>query len=366
MKIIISQEQFTKLTESELKEAVGVPEHIVSTAINIYDKMVSKLEKENKPLKEIENEKLTLTGQFPIGDIVVKKINIDFNFEKMPKGSEREWISAAHYSLSKLLPKLVFKTANKKTEINMGFRIALNEKDKNKDFITFLKNSRNSLIPTVAHEIQHAYFEKKSQYEPLKKRADYQALSKFNIPFIKPINEFIFNSYYIHAIENIVRPTELAAHMELQGITRKDFLDFFMNSDIVKVLKEAREFTYQNLRDDLIAYTDVIKSILTMAGINPDGMSDNELVDEMLRLTLINLSNTKGDIMKQILTTHTIEIIFGFTGEKHEFFKKYIKYVTKSGDNYESFFKSEEKNFHQVSNEMIKKLSKLYSIAKEN
>lgn len=366
MKIIISQRQYKKLTEGELKEAVGVPEYIISTAIKIFDKMVAKLKKENKSLDEIQNEKLIITGQFPMGDIVVRKIIIDFEFLKLPAGTEREWMSATHHSLSKLLPKLVFQTANKKSEIKIGFSIAMNEEDGNKELIDFLNQSKKVLIPTVAHEIKHSYFEKKSQYEPLKKRVSYQALQNLRLPMIQPINDFLFHSYFIHAVENVVRPTELAAHMEMQGITRKKFLEFFMNSDIVKMLKEIKDFSYQNLRDDLIAYTDVIKKLLSKIGVDTEGMSEEELVNQILRLTLVNLTNMRGNTMKSLLTTSPVEMIFGFMGDKEEFFDRYINYITKFGENYEQFFKSEENEFHKIADQMIKKLSKLYSLAKKD
>ena len=40
--------------------------------------------------------------------------------------------------------------------------------------------------------------------------------------------------------------------------------------------------------------------------------------------------------------------------------------ITKFGEKYEAFFKSEEKRFNYVATKMIKKISKVYSLAKKD
>lgn len=317
-------------------------------------------------LKKLDSKNLELTGMFPIGDITVRKINVDFNFQEVPDLQEMDFIGATQRSLSKLLPNFVFKTANKKTEIEIGFRIAVPSDSKVKDLIYFMNENRNDIITTLSHEIQHSYFSKKSKYEPVARRAGYEALTKFGFAMIQPLNDFLYHSYFIHEIENIVRPTELATRMELEGVTRSQFLDFLKKTEAYGHLNDIRNFTYEKLKSDLTSYTSLIKTLLTKLNIDTDDMSDEQMIDETLRLFLVNLTNMKGDTMKKILTTDPFEIMFGFSGEKEKFFDRYIRYITKFGEDYEAFFRNEEKRLPKIAQQVIKKLGKVYSLAKKD
>lgn len=366
MKIVISEKQYLRLKEAELEEAVGVPEYIISTAQKLYEKLLKRLKKYQGTIEELENDKLEIEGKFPISDITVKKIIVDFSIVKLPPPQEREIAGAQHHSVSKLLDKFVFKSVNKKTEIKMGFIVAVTEQDSVSDIYDLFEERREQMIPTIAHELKHAFFEKKSKYENLYKRADYSVRTDMNIGFLEPLNDFFYDSYYIHAIENVVRPTELATQMELKGITREKFLEFFNNSEIVQKLKKIREFTYEGMREELLRYTGVIKPFLEKIGADTEGKDDEELVDEVLRIALVNFINRRGDKMKDILTTNFVEQMFGFRGDKEKFFDRYINYIMKFGQDFESFFKSEEKKLRNTADSVLKKLAKLYSLAKHN
>ena len=59
-------------------------------------------------------------------------------------------------------------------------------------------------------------------------------------------------------------------------------------------------------------------------------------------------------------------MMFGFTGKKDEFFKKYLQRLEKYYGDFEKYFKYEEKMFNFVATKMIKKISKVYSMAKND
>ena len=263
MKFIILESQYNRIFEAEMEEAVGVPEHIIPTSIKIFKKLMAELSDKKGSLQKLEKEKLILNGMFPIGDITVRKIIVDFSFREIPDLQELDFIGATQRSLSRLLPNFVFKTANKKSEIEIGFQIAVPNNSKVKDLISFLNEKKNSVITTLSHEIQHSYFGKKSKYEPVVRRSGYEALTKFSFAMIEPLNDFLFHAYYIHEIENIVRPTELATMMELEGVTRSQFLDFLKKTDAYGHLNDIRNFTYEKLRKDLERYSPLIKILLT-------------------------------------------------------------------------------------------------------
>jgi len=58
--------------------------------------------------------------------------------------------------------------------------------------------------------------------------------------------------------------------------------------------------------------------------------------------------------------------MFGFEGDKDKFFRKYVAQTTKFKDDYDAYFRNEEKYFHRVATMMIKKLAKLYAMAKNS
>jgi hypothetical protein len=180
------------------------------------------------------------------------------------------------------------------------------------------------------------------------------------------LNDFLFYSYFIHSIENVVRPTEVASELKSDNISKKDFLKFLINSETYKNLKNAQNFTYEGLKESLYQYIPNIKQQMDEEDFDYEGMSDNEIIDLILKIFLINLSNWKGDEMYKRLISNPLEMILGFKGEKDKFFRRFIGYIQKFGDNYEKFFKTEEKRFHFVATKMIKKISKLYDMAKNN
>jgi hypothetical protein len=63
-----------------------------------------------------------------------------------------------------------------------------------------------------------------------------------------------------------------------------------------------------------------------------------------------------------MLTTNFFEAFMGLSGDKEELFKKIIKKASKFENNVENFYLYEEKNFKTVSREVMKKISKLYSL----
>ena len=69
--------------------------------------------------------------------------------------------------------------------------------------------------------------------------------------------------------------------------------------------------------------------------------------------------------MKSFLTQNYMEELFGFSGGKEKYFKKYLNSIGRFGDDYEKFFKYEISQTRNICLKMTKKLSKLYSLLKE-
>jgi hypothetical protein len=68
---------------------------------------------------------------------------------------------------------------------------------------------------------------------------------------------------------------------------------------------------------------------------------------------------------KSLMTNNFFEDMMGFRGEKDVLFKKIVKSVIKFESNIKNFYLYEEQKFKYISGMMMKKLSKLYSMAKD-
>ena len=89
-------------------------------------------------------------------------------------------------------------------------------------------------------------------------------------------------------------------------------------------------------------------------------MTDNEKVDEILRLFVFNFSDKKFQTYVRFLTETMSEDIFGLQGKKLKWAEDFITKLSKDVSNPEKFFIGVEKMFKHTSTKMIKKISKLY------
>jgi hypothetical protein len=261
-------------------------------------------------------------------------------------------------------------SVNDPNKITIGFRVIMNPSLDIDDLINNLKENRKENIPSLTHELKHAFRSVKQKGISPKIRTGYVSVQELrdSLGYIPEINEFLFNSYFIHSIENVVRPTELAAEMRINNVSKKEFLNYFLQTDIIKRLKEIQNFNYDDFKKILSSGKNIerIKEVLENSNINLDGKTNEEMVNIVLRFILVELVNKKNDLLRRLLTSNHFELLFGFSGEKDKFFRKYIAQTTKYGYDYDKFFRNEEKYFHKVSTMMIKKLAKLYAMVKEN
>jgi hypothetical protein len=155
----------------------------------------------------------------------------------------------------------------------------------------------------------------------------------------------------------------LTAAIKLGEIDQKNFLNFLRNQEIYQYFQKAKNFSYENLREELTNYIEDIDELGEEIN-HPMGSNDEEKIDEILRLVRINLTNGKLENYAKLMTENMFEQMFGLQGEKAEKYRKYITKINKFEDN-ESFFKNEEKLFKDVATKMIKKISKVYALIPE-
>jgi len=187
---------------------------------------------------------------------------------------------------------------------------------------------------------------------------------------IGPVNDFIYMLYYISGIESLVRASELAAEMEDQGLTKKDFYDYLIQNKVFKELKKIKEWSYGKFREDLKQHISTITSILKQTNTSTKGLSEDQLIDRFLEILLYSFTRSQIDELINIIQdplniAHMFSSLFGqptTTEEDKEAFEKQVKLMTRFGVDYGKYFKYNEKLFHMLGDNVIKKISKTYDL----
>lgn len=351
--------------KKRINEAVGVPENIIHSAIKLFDEIVNYL----SSLDDIHSRdeySTELKSDFRISDMKLK--NVKFKIQFVKKGNEDFAILLMGQSNKSFVnDNFKFEAEVNEEEVNIRIVLLTPIGFEDDELIEFFTKNRNTLIPIMAHELKHGYDEFKYNLKKLSDTAEYTVFSKSKFGMIKPLNDFLYYSYYIHNIENLVRPTEMAAHIKLQKITPKQFYDFFTKNEIFKTLKEIRNFSLQNLKEELKGYENVIDDVLK--SINETYNNVDEKIDRILELFYYNLVNWKGDqLMKFIYPVEPSSPLFKFfeTYESNQYVDKYFKNLSKYVNNYEEFYLDEEKYLQYTAFKMTKKLGRLYELTQEN
>ena len=208
----------------------------------------------------------------------------------------------------------------------------------------------------------------------LGKLAKYQVYASSGIRFgIPVIDDFMRKSYFISSIENLVRPTEIATRMELKGVTRDQFYEFITNDPTFIEIKNIRDLTFNKLIESMKNEMDRIDRLLTHVNLDPKNMSDNEKISKILELVYVNIVNAKINIFDDQFYNakdRLDQLFSNFIGtsspfidkEKEKIRDKYISRTVRYQNDPVQFFKDECENFNRLGNQMLKKISKIYSL----
>jgi len=369
MKVIITESQYEKVS-GELDEELGVPEGILDVGEKVYDSTIKFLENFKGDIDDLEVGSLSLKGDFKVSDVLFDEIFVEFKIQEHVSISGVKVYGFFIKNRTAVTKALKIKSVDDPKKMYIGFNLLIEPGIDVQDICQDLKKERKEYIPHISHEIKHAFDSiKKKEENPIdivKYRVTQDVKEYFG--FVPEISKFLFFSYFIHSVENLVKPTELAASMRMNNVSKKEFLNFFLKSEIFKTLKDIQNFNYEEFKKKLATGDNIkfIKLVYNNSGKSYDGMSNEEIVDDFLKIFYSGFNIKRVQIMEQILTSSRLEELIGFEGEKHKFFQKYIQDVEKYGDDYNRFFRGEEKFFHQISTMMIKKLAKLYAMIKEN
>ena len=375
------------ITESQLRlitEALGVPDNILNAADMLYDVV----ENDIRSIDDIQDG-YNFKGKidFELGD--KKKIRID-SYELNVKIEEMEdeegvldIISMGMGGRFGFDRDVYLKINEPSTILNLDITFAVGDNWKPEELIAKMEEERDEHVSALAHEIKHKYDKQAKEYSRIGPDAVYQATQQkgnFAIPAIDRV--FYRFMYYIHAIENLVRPTEVAYSMKRKNITKSQFKDFLEDNIVYKELLRIKNYTFDNFIQDLKQQEDRLDGLLEHIGEDPSDMSIDEKINKVLELVYVDLVNNRMDLFMQ-MTQGPMDDFLTFGAQlgmippgfeekmkqlqtTNEIRRKFLSRTMRYEKNTTKFFEDEFEEFNYVANKMLKKISKLYSMAKDD
>lgn len=352
----LGNSDLANIVKKVISESLGVPTGIIDESKKIYQSFIENFSK-RPDLEFVYDENVR------INDLSAKDLTVKMELEPN-QSSDRNYYILSYSTSSKTRQNGTerMKIVNDFDHLDIKILILVPKDYSYQELLNFLISEKNNIIESFSHELMHVYEGYKKKYRDVKQHSEYLAYSSFSLGLIPEIDKFTHLLYFTHAFENVVRPTEIATALDLNQIDQKKFLSFLKSHETYIKLKAAKNFSYEKFKENLKSQKNI--ELIDELGniINHDmGSTDDEKVDELLRLVMINLTNEKGEKYKDLMTSNMAEELFGFRGQKLKNFKKYIEKIQRF-QNPDDFFKNEEKYFNFVGDKMIRKISKLFAM----
>ena len=377
MKIIITESQCRIINE-----ALGVPDNILESAEKLFE-IVS------KDIRSIntKQEEYNFDGNLDIVLGYNKKIVID-HYELLVKVEEideyegdPEIESMGMRQSFKFDRKTLMKKVKPSTNAGLTITYAVSPSWEPNQLYETLMREKNEHISSLAHELKHKYDKQAKQIDLIGRDVKYssiQKMSTFTIPVID--KQFFRYMYYTSVAENLVRPTEIASELKSENITKSQFRQFLENNRVYKELVEIKNFTYEKLIEGLYERMDRVDALLNHVGEDADKMTDQEKIKRVLELVFINLANIKIetfdrmvntdiDMLKNLFKKMMVPSFMEDDDDEKNVDKvrsKIINSIIKYEKDPLRFFQDECEKFNYIATKMLKKIGKLYAMAKDD
>jgi hypothetical protein len=360
------------LIKKILREEVGVPRGIVDSAQRLYNDIISRLKR--KTITGNSNFILTfknVNGKYSFSDFQdFESIKVEFEFKEYSETDMHKGIlilGMGHNGQSRLddgFELINLDTDNINLSIDLAIPETINEID-NKIIIKTLEDNKQMIVSSLSHELKHAYDGFKKPSEGLKQRSQYNVYSGTRFG-IEEIDEFVYFLYFITVIENLVRPSEIYSLMQQGEISQKDFLNFISSNRTYSTLKKINEFSVDKLIESLKQKPEEVDNLLSNVEDYEMPDSIDEKINDLLKVIYLELQKKTLQRAHSMLTNNFFEAMFGLSDEKMKFLNSFESEILKFKNNPLRYFEFQEKKFKFVSEKMMKRLSKLYSLAKPN
>ena len=356
--------------KNQIFEALGVPENIIPSARLFYDDLFMLIKNELEKSEGEQEFSVVPSKDLKIGEYDVEEILVKITVIETDEVQEPDVISMGVGSTSKKGEEYHHKSEITTDISNPEFTmtVAVPEQWSVDEVLSHVKNNRAEVVSSISHEFKHLFDDQKRKWEIFRDRSRYHSgrdIIRFDIP---KLDRFGYLIYFTHMIESLVRPTEMLAMLEENKISKRGFINFLKNNRVYKLLKESNEFSVEDLRSTMMEKNmDRVNEILdTLMIQGRKQMSDQEKVDEVLNIFYINLVNTDLGVFRQLITSNFLENLFGFNENKQKVYDKHANYLRRFEKNPIDYFRFEEKYMKMLSENIIKKIHKLYALLPED
>ena len=378
MKIIITESQCRIINE-----ALGVPDNILNAAEELFNIVAQNIKSIN-----YKSEEYNFEGDVDIELGYNKKIVID-HYELLVEVKNIDGydgtVDIASMGMSqtfKFDKDIMMKKIKPSTNASLTMTYVVPEEWEPNQLYDALMNDKNEHLASIAHEIKHKYDKQSKRIDLIGRDVKYtanQRISTFAIPVID--QKFFRYLYYISVVENLVRPTEVASKLKSENITKSQFRGFLENNRVYKELMEVKNFTYEKLIEGMYERMDRVDALLDHINEDTSQMTDQEKIKRVLELVYMNLANikletfdemvsSKEDSLKQFLKQLMggVPSFISDDNEKNmeQLRQKFINSVIKYEKDPLKFFQVECEKFNYVATKMLKKIGKLYAMAKDD
>jgi hypothetical protein len=214
-----------------LNERLGVPDGLYQASVKVYEGFIRHLEDELNESQTDYTLNFKLNPPAQIGDMNLDNINFNvklFVTDKVDSPKFLEWSQKGKIRTKIEDKKLKINYKLEVGSVNLGVEMAVPENWDVTDLKIFLSENYKSSISSIAHELKHTYDFLKKDTTRMTSLAKYQAPTSMRFR-IKTIDNFFFNLYFLHDIESLVRNTEIATYMDLEGVDKENFESFLKN-----------------------------------------------------------------------------------------------------------------------------------------
>jgi hypothetical protein len=362
-----------------IKEAVGVPANIEIVAQNLYNDIAKKLKnKEIGPEDVVKFKFINKDGRYSFADFNPNFITVEFGLgtysgdaidnitgNKITGGLVHSMGFSKESKLNDVFD-LVSVDTDGGIELNIDYAQPENDDEWSGDkILNTMKNNADNTVSSLAHELKHAYDNYKKPVEKLVDRSNYAGFQRARSG-VRPMDQFMFNMYFINQIENLVRPTESYVEMVSNGVvTKEQFLKFLLNSKTYKTLVKMRDYSFDDLKNELKEYEPQIDEYLdnTVNNYDSSSMDIDEKVNYFLKIFAIKISQKVHEVRKNMLTPNIFQMLFGGGNpDANNFLESTLGDLTKMMENPNKFYYTSIENMKKIAIKMMKKLSKLYSL----
>ena len=373
MKIIVTKEQ-----NKVINEALGVPKHILDVAEKMYQIVLRDLKSITEKQNEYEFDGVTY---FDLGDkkqIPIRSYTLTVEVDETDQVEDGVVLGSMGMGQQFRFDRGIMMRLNAESnEADFHINFYAAEDWEPKDLVDWFENNRDVAESSLAHELKHKYDQQVNRKGLIGNEAQYIAYQNLPSVMIPQVDDQFYRYlYFTDAMESSVRATEVASNIRTQGIKKSEFRDFLKNNRTFKIMMEIKNFTFEKLIRGVYENLDTVDRIFDKIGVDTENMSDKDKVKKMLELIYVNIANKKIEIFDDYVDRGQdsflsfIRQLGGIVDEddiKVEQIKKNFRnFVAKYENNPLGFFKAEIDKFHRVSDQVIRKIGKLYDMVQDD